>query len=866
MDLPLPPLRVLLIEDSTEDAALALRTLRGLGRPVVSETVADEASLREALPRFSPDIVLSDFSMPGFSGQDALRVVQDFDPEIPFIFVSGTIGEEVAIEAMQRGAADYVLKDNLRRLLPAVERALRSSAERAERVRMQRALRASEERFRSIVENTDDWIWEVDHRLRHTYCNRSVEAMLGYAPDEMLGRSTLDWMPPHQRDRMLAELPLLARGEGWHGRVGEWRHRDGSARHLESNGHPLRDERGALLGFRGISRDVTLRLAQEAKIAQLARIQGVLGALGNAVLRADDLDELLDAACRLAVEQGQFRGACIGTRDEQGRVVLRHYFGDPGILAYIHSLGPLSDAEGSEDRTRPAVRAMREGRLVAIADVAADTQLPRALRHEMRRLGVAAQVALPIGGDAPWGVLGLFSSKKQVFDADEIGLLERLTAEIDYARDFIAKSERLEYLAHHNPVTGLPNRAAFQDRLAARMDQGPMLVGLLDFVRFHYVSDSRGRAFADKLLAAVGNRLAARLGTHSLLAHPSGNTYLIALPARNGLAEASDAVDTALAECAGGAFTIDGEHIHIALRGGVALAPEHGRDLDTLERHALAALTEATKRDLPLVAYSEELHTRAERRILLDRELREALAEEQFEIFLQPKFDARTRRLTGAEALLRWRHPERGLVPPAEFVPILEETGLITQAGHWVMVTALRVLRRWRREGREGPRMAINVSSRELRQEGFIDRCTELLDAGRDDHGLDIEVTESLLMDDIQQNIRVLDTLRNLGCQIAIDDFGTGYSSLNYLARLPADVLKVDQSFTAQISSSPEMLALVTNIIGLAHSLNLKVVAEGVEGEEQEKLLRLLRCDELQGYLFGRPLPVAEFEKKFLAN
>jgi EAL domain-containing protein (putative c-di-GMP-specific phosphodiesterase class I) len=389
---------------------------------------------------------------------------------------------------------------------------------------------------------------------------------------------------------------------------------------------------------------------------------------------------------------------------------------------------------------------------------------------------------------------------------------------------------------------------------------------VLDYARFHYVIDSRGRDFAEKLLATVGRRLDARLGERALFAHPAGTTYLFAVPAEKGMDAAFAAIEALLAECSRMPFAIDGEQIHIGLRGGVSLAPEHGRDLDTIERHAVTALTEATKRDLPLVAYSQELHNKAERRILLDRELRTAIDEKQFELFLQPKFDARDRRLTGAEALLRWRHPERGLISPAEFIPILEETGLITQAGHWVMATALAILGRWRDSGRDLLRVAINVSARELRQEGFLDRCAALMRQQHDDHGLDIEVTESLLMDDIHHNIRVLDALRDLGCQIAIDDFGTGYSSLNYLARLPADVLKVDQSFTAQIATSPEMLALVTNIIGLAHSLKLKVVAEGVEGEEQEKLLRLLRCDELQGYLLGRPMPVADFERTFLLN
>jgi PAS domain S-box-containing protein len=462
------PLRILLVEDSPEDVTLALRALRGIGRPLESRIVDNEPALRQALEGFHPDVVLSDFSMPGFSGQQALAIVHEFDPELPFIFVSGTIGEELAIEAMQRGASDYVLKDNLRRLQPAVERALRAAHERAERQRMQRALRASEERFRSIVEATEDWIWEVDAQLRHTYSNRSVRTILGFEPEALLGRSILEFMTPLQRDKTLAELPMLARGSGWTGRVREFLHRDGSVRHLECNGHPLRDEHDALTGFRGLCRDVTLRLQQQAKIDQLARIQAVLGALGNAVLRARDLDDLLAQACRLAVEHGHFRAAVIGVRGASGLLELGSHFGDPAVISHIQGLGPLP-LEGYEDGAseRPAQRALREARMVAVTDVSM-SGLPAPVRRELARIGVAALIALPIGGgDRPWGVLGLYSGKAQEFDADEIGLLERLTAEIDYARDFIAKSERLEFLAHHNPITGLPNRAAFADMLAA---------------------------------------------------------------------------------------------------------------------------------------------------------------------------------------------------------------------------------------------------------------------------------------------------------------------------------------------------------------------------------------------------------------
>jgi EAL domain-containing protein (putative c-di-GMP-specific phosphodiesterase class I) len=214
--------------------------------------------------------------------------------------------------------------------------------------------------------------------------------------------------------------------------------------------------------------------------------------------------------------------------------------------------------------------------------------------------------------------------------------------------------------------------------------------------------------------------------------------------------------------------------------------------------------------------------------------------------------------------LLRWRHPERGMISPAAFIPALEDTGLVIEVGAWVRREGLRIWKDWQARGHDGLRIAVNVSARELRHSDFVAQCTELLDEYMGDHGLDIEITESMLMDDISKSVYVLQALRSLGCKISIDDFGTGYSSLNYLSRLPADTLKIDQTFTNAIALSADTLSLVTNIIGLAHSLGLSVVAEGVEEEEQAKLLRLLRCDELQGYHLGKPMPVAEFQARFL--
>ena len=859
--MPLDPdiLRVLLVEDSPEDEALVVRALRGLQREVHTERVASERELRSALERFEPHLVLSDHSMPGFSGHEALRIVQESSPHLPFIFVSGTIGEEAAIEALRRGATDYVLKDNLRRLPTAILSALRTALEREELDRTERALRESEERFRAIVETTQDWIWELMLDGRIAYSNSAVQALLGVTPAELARLDVFSFVVDAAGARRYVGEHAAA-GRGWRNWQVQLRHRDGSVRWMESTSVPLLDDAGILTGYRGITRDITLRIQQDDKIRQLARIHAVLSALSTAILRSRDADSLLDLACRLAVDQGQFKAAAIERRGDDNFLHMTNSGGDPGVLALLSSLGP-ADLDALE-RDRPSVRVFLGGRKLIHADFGT-ADMPADLLAAFARVGVGAQALLPIG-TPPWAVLALYTDEPQDFDYEEMALLERMADEIDYARTFIAKSDRLEFLAYTDPVTGLPNRSAFEATFNAALPQARRLLGSLVLARFDQLVDARGRAFGDRLLRAFGERLAAEFEPRNV-AHGGGPSFLFSQVAECEMPQCVEDIDACLQRCSQEPLVIDGEQIHFGLRCGLALAPEHGANFEAAERSAMAALSEASRRGVNVFDYSDELRQRAERRVMLERELRAAVTEQQFVLFLQPKFDARSRRLSGAEALLRWRHPQHGLVSPAEFIPLLEETGLIIPAGHWVMSTALAILERWRNAGLGDHRIAVNVSARELREEGYVEACRALMAQYHHGHGLDIEVTESLLIEDIRHNIHVLHQLRDMGCRIAIDDFGTGYSSLNYLSRLPADVLKIDQSFTQQIASSPDTLALVTNIIGLAHSLDLKVVAEGVEDEEQDKLLRLLRCDELQGYLLGRPVPVEEFEAKYLA-
>ena len=863
MDELLAKLKVLMVEDSTADAELVLHALKGLPKPVEHRRVADRRALLAALDEFEPDVILSDFSMPGFSGQEALGIVRDRTPHIPFLFVSGTIGEELAIEALRLGAMDYVLKDNLRRLAPAVERAIDSARQRSERAGIERALRESEERFRTIVESSRDWIWENDSELRISYSNGAIAHILGHPPEHVVGSLAYDHMLPEDRKQVGERIPqLIAARSGWDGWRLRWRHRDGGVRVLESTATPRFDANGELIGYRGVDKDVTERLHQETRIRRLARIHAVLSALGNAIVRARTREQLLSQVCQVAVEEGDLEAACIKVPAESGRLELVASHGNPAVVdALLRTAGQTLDA-ATATHLPPAVRALIEARNIVVHDIAR-SELPRQMQSELMALGIVALVALPIG-TPPWGVLTLHSMQDQQFDPEEVTLLERVTSEVDFALDFLAKGERLEYLAYHDPVTGLPNRSGFLQLLDARFGTEPVSVGVLHLTNFNRILDSRGRGFCEQLLHAVSQHLRKEVDPGAIMAHTGDDVFLVAQRAAASIQEEVERMDALLRGFEHTALEIRDERIFARFVCGLAFGPEHGRDGETLERSATAAMGEAIKRNVRVEAFTDKLHAQAERRIEIERNLHQAFEQDEFELFYQPKFDTRDQRLVGAEALMRWRHPESGLISPAEFIPVLEDTGLIVQAGRWVMRKALETARSWRALGRHGLRIAVNVSARELRYLHFLDECRDLLEPYASDQLIDIEVTESLVMEDIEHSIHILQSLRELGCRIAIDDFGTGYSSLKYLASLPADVIKIDHTFTAQLAHSPESMSLITNIITLAHSLSLKVIAEGVEDEEQVKLFRLLRCDELQGYLLGRPMPEADFVERLL--
>ncbi len=430
----------------------------------------------------------------------------------------------------------------------------------------------------------------------------------------------------------------------------------------------------------------------------------------------------------------------------------------------------------------------------------------------------------------------------------------------------IKESERkLLHLAHHDPLTGLPNRLLFSARLDHALQQtrrSPSTIALLflDLDRFKNVNDSLGHALGDELLVQAAHRLRSCVRQQDTVARLGGDEFIVIL---EDLADPEDAGAVAgkILEDLQTAFTLKGHEVVVTASVGISLHPSDGEDGNTLLRNADAAMYRAKELGRNNFAYyTPELTTIVRERFDLENNLRRALEREEFELFFQPQVSAADGRIVGAEALLRWRHPELGLVTPDRFIPLAEETGLIKPIGEWVLREACAHAKRWRDMGLPPMRLAVNLSGQQITPECIKDKLERILQESRmDPRSLEFEITESFVMEHPEQSVRVLDTLKNLGISLAIDDFGSGYSSLGYLKRLPVHTLKIDQSLVRDIPSDPNDEAIAKAVIALGHSLGLTVIAEGVETEMQGNFLRTEGCDQLQGYLYSEPLAVDAF-------
>jgi diguanylate cyclase (GGDEF)-like protein/PAS domain S-box-containing protein len=728
------------------------------------------------------------------------------------------------------------------------------------------SLRESERRFSEMLANVDMISVMLDTEGRITYCNEYLLRVTGWAREELIGKKWFEVVIPSDAEGMpeLFASLLANEPEAWH-HENEIMTRTGERRLIRWNNSILQAG-SVVVGTASIGEDITEQKHAEIRIKRLNRVYAMLSQINALIVRVGSREELFNEACRIAVAVGGFKMAWVGMIDPQtldGKVVA--WYG--GAEDYI-DIVRLTTREGTPDSERPACRALRDSLPVIANDVASDPSLVT-IRDELLRRGHQSLGSFPltIAGRSQ-AVITFFAGEPGVFDDEETRLLTELAGNISFALDHLEKGERLDYLAYYDALTGLANRTLFLDRVAQYMRSAGsgghrLALYLIDLERFKNINDSFGQTAGDGLLKQVSEWLIRNVGDANLVARVGADHFAVVLPEVSEVREVGGWLDETLAAFLDHPFHLNDAVFRIAAKAGVALFPDDGANADTLFKKAEAALKNSKASGDRYLFYTQKMTELVAGKLTLENQLRQALERQEFVLHYQPKVNLASGKLTGAEALIRWNDPHTGLVPPGRFIPILEETGLIHEVGRWALHQAIEEYLRWRKAGLPALRIAVNVSALQLRNRGFVAEIRQLI--GIDAHaaaGLELEITESVIMQDVKHNIASLQAIRAMGVTIAVDDFGTGFSSLSYLSKLPVDTLKIDRSFVVDLTAGPEGLALVSTIINLAHSLKLKVVAEGVETEEQSRLLRLLNCDDTQGFLFSKPVPAATFEER----
>ena len=678
-------LRALIIEDSEDDALLLQRQLRSGGYELIARQVDTAEAMKAALEEETWDIIFADYTMPRFDGLAALHLLRANNADIPFIFVSGTIGEDTAVMAMRAGAQDYIMKGRNKRLLPAVERELHEAELRRERRQAEQA-RA---RLIATLEVSTDFVGMANAEGQMFYLNRAGRGMLGIDYDEDVTNMKLIDLSPAWSSGFLNDALSIA-------------HRDGV--------------------WSGECQLVT-RTGSEIPVSQL---------------------------------------------------ILAHH-DDAGAVEFYSAI------------------------------------------------------------------------------ARDMGERKRF-------------EEELRHQATHDSLTGLPNRVLLQDRLetalmTAQRQQIGVAVLFLDLDNFKRINDTLGHSAGDALLRQVGERLRNRLRTTDTVGRRGGDEFMVVFNHPCDVKEVM-AVVNKVRGVFGQPFNCEGEELFVTCTMGVALSPEDGRDAETLVKNADIAMYRAKEKGKDQYQfYIAEMNAESRAMLTLETELRRALDRGEFVLHYQPQLDVRSRRTVGFEALIRWQHPRQGLLMPDQFVPLLEESGLIVSVGEWVLRSACAQWRAWRAQGWRGLRVAINVSARQFGSSDIVELVRQVLEEEQVPPAcVELEVTETVVMQDVTRAAEILNDLRRIGVRPAIDDFGTGYASLSYLKRFAIDILKIDQSFVYDVDSDYDDAAIIEAITSLGHNLGMEVVAEGVETQAQFEFLRSQGCDTVQGYLVGRPMPIVEIE------
>ncbi|GMT39509.1 MAG: hypothetical protein IEMM0001_0244 [bacterium] len=677
-----------------------------------------------------------------------------------------------------------------------------------ERKQAEEMLRASEQELSAILNSLQDAYYRVDSEGRIIRASPPVQKLLGYTPEQLLGTMLADlYVEPQRREIFLRQLE--EQGGVIENYETQLQHKDGFSVWVSTNAHYIRDKRGSPIGVEGIARDISKLKAAEDLNSRFGRI---LDNSSNEIY-VFDADTLYFTQVN--------RGACqnLGYSKQELK----------GLTPV--DLKPDYTWEDFTELLQPLYRSEKK-------------QIVLQTRHQRKD-----------------GTLYPIEVRLQLSQQESPPVFVAFIQDISVR---IKNEKQLQYLAHYDALTNLPNRVLFTDRLdqslaRARWHEYAVAVLFLDLDRFKIINDTLGHNVGDQALQALSERLNGCVHEGDTVARLGGDEFAIVL---EDIASADDVAHTArkILDALSQPSRLDKYEFIITTSIGISLFPIDGENTQTLLKHADIAMYRAKDEGRNTYQfYSADMSAKAFERLNLETNLRHALEREEFVLYYQPQQNLADGSIFGVEALLRWQHPDLGLISPMEFIPLLEETGLIIPVGEWVLHTACLQARAWNDSGLEPLCMSVNLSGRQTNNSNFIATVEQALkDSKLDPVLLELEMTESILMHNMQTTINTLETISKMGVRFAIDDFGTGYSSLSYLKRFPIDTLKIDYSFIRDLTKDPEDATLVEAIIAMGRTLHLNVIAEGVETEQQVKFLRMHECDSIQGYLISKPLPAQE--------
>ena len=720
-----------------------------------------------------------------------------------------------------------------------------------------RALEASERKWRHMLDNISDTVivLDTDGRVRET--SGRFEEASGYAAGDLAGTDGFDLVHPDDRERAIeAFSAVLADPEGEHAEVIRTRHADGHYEHIEYTAVNLLDE-PTIGGIVLTGRNVTQVKASEALMAGEVLILELIA-------KDAPLTDTLTALAHMVEDHTRAHVAVLFVEDEDGPLRLGGTGeGFPRALAELAQQVPV-------DWLRRQYAAHPDLLLRPVPDLAGIDPEPEIADHRDQLLdqGIGAVHVVPVAdrrSEALYGIVVWYHDRPHRHSAHEEKVAAVSAHLAAIAIDRARAQHELEHAAWHDELTGLPNRNAVMARLerslAATRDDGTTSAAMfVDIDRFKVVNDSLGHSAADRLLARVARRIANVAPPGALVGHFAADEFVIVLDDVDGIGDpllVAERIDSALSE----PFSLPDGEVYLSASVGIALSDD-AHTAEVLLQHADTALTRAKRLGRSRVeVFDTDLRAEALARLHRERDLRLAVDRGDLVLHFQPKVAVGSERIVGAEALLRWEHPEEGRIPPTEFIPIAEENGLIRRIGAWVLEESVRHARAWVDElpAHERFVISVNLSARQLSSPELLDDVARVLEVHRwPPDQLMLELTETVLIDDTETSLEALAALKRLGVKLAIDDFGTGYSSLNYLHRFPVDVVKIDRAFVIDLDAAGEGSPVAAAVMHVARALGLTTCAEGVEEGHQLDGLRALGCQWAQGFLFAEPLPADE--------